>query len=78
MSFNLLSVESIIRQTGLKYSCPSGGHFKLHIDGFKTVMFYPKSKTLVWRKYGDRQQKKISPFDINDLSEWIMEDKRFS
>ena len=53
--------DRLLMDNSIDYSQPSVGCFKIHSENNTTIMFYPKSATVIWKKNkADRQHKFVN------------------
>lgn len=54
--------ERVLFKNVIKHSCPADGCFKIETNLCHTLMFYPKSGTIIWKRTKRGQQHKF----VND------------
>ena len=65
--------EDVLRDNGIKYTCPQKGHFKIGSKKCHTLMFYPKSGVLIWKAHRQDFQHKFTNDDEGKLIAKIKE-----
>lgn len=65
--------KKFLKDSNIKFSCPCLGHFKIESNKTHTLMFYPKSGTIIWKDHKRDFQHKFINEDPGKLLRKLIE-----
>lgn len=65
--------EEFLQKNSFCYKIPSRGCYKIFSSKCKTLMFYPKSGTIIWKLEDEKKQRIFTNFDEGKVARKLKE-----